>query len=139
MAQDDNRLAGFIAPLREAGCRISMFIEADRAQIEASARIGAAVVELHTGAMCEAHLEGDGEARDADLARMPKAQGSPIRWGWRSMRDTGWTTTPRRWSRACPRVVELNIGHFLIGEAIFISLPEAIARMRAVMDGARGA
>ena len=70
VAQDDNRLAHFIAPLREAGCRVSIFIAADRRQIEAAHRIGAPVIELHTGAYCEADLAGDAEERARELARL---------------------------------------------------------------------
>jgi pyridoxine 5-phosphate synthase len=70
VARDENRLAHFIAPLRDAGCRVSIFIAADRAQIEAAARIGAAVVELHTGAYCDLHAEGRTEDRDRELARL---------------------------------------------------------------------
>ena len=70
VARDENRLAQYIAPLRDMGARVSMFIAADRAQIEASARIGAQVVELHTGAYCDFHAEGDFAARDAELAKI---------------------------------------------------------------------
>ena len=70
VANDENRLAHFIAPLRDAGCRVSIFIAADRRQIEAAHRIGAPVVELHTGAYCEAGLAGDAAERDRELARL---------------------------------------------------------------------
>jgi pyridoxine 5-phosphate synthase len=70
VAADQNRLADFIAPLREAGCRVSIFIAADKRQIEAAARIGAEVVELHTGAYCDLHAEGRLADRDAELARL---------------------------------------------------------------------
>ena len=85
VAQDDNRLARFIAPLREAGCRVSIFIAADRRQIEAAHRIGAPVIELHTGAYCEADLAGDAERtgagagaaeRDGALRPRPRARGA---------------------------------------------------------------
>ena len=70
VAREENRLAHFIAPLREAGCRVSIFIAADRRQIEAAHRIGAPVIELHTGAYCEADLAGDAAERDAEMARL---------------------------------------------------------------------
>jgi pyridoxine 5-phosphate synthase len=70
VAREENKLAHFIAPLIEAGCRVSIFIAADRAQIEAAARIGAQVVELHTGAYCDAHAEGRFDERDAELERL---------------------------------------------------------------------
>lgn len=137
VAQDENRLATFIAPLREAGCRVSMFIEADERQIEASSRIGAAVVELHAGAMCEAHLEGDFQARDAHLARIVKAAKIADSMGLEVHVGHGldYDTTPM--VSVLPEVVELNIGHFLIGEAIFVGLTETIRQMRAVMLDAR--
>jgi len=133
VAQDENRLATFIAPLREAGCRISMFIEADRAQIESSAKIGAAVVELHAGALCEAHLEGDFATRDTHLKRITEAARFAVEV--HAGHGLDFETAPM--AAAIPEVVELNIGHFLIGEAIFTGLPEAISQMRAVMDKAR--
>ena len=70
VAREENRLAHFIAPLRDAGCRVSIFIAADRRQVEAAHRIGAEVIELHTGAYCDAHAEGRFAERDAELARL---------------------------------------------------------------------
>ena len=137
VAQDENRLAGFIAPLRDAGCRVSMFIEADKAQIEASAKIGAAVVELHTGALCEAHLEGDFVTRDAHLERITTAARFADEIGLEVHAGHGLDFETGPLAAAIPEVIELNIGHFLIGEAIFTGLPDAIAEMRAVMDKAR--
>lgn len=134
VAQDDNHLAGFIAPLREAGCRVSMFIEADPLQIEASKRIGAAVVELHTGALCEAHLEGDFDLRDRHLARIVEGARIAHDMGLEVHAGHGLDFDTAPLIAAIPQVVELNIGHFLIGEAIFTGLPDAIARMRHVMD-----
>lgn len=135
--QDQNRLATFIAPLREAGSRVSMFIEADPVQIEASAKIGAAVVELHTGAMCDAHLEGDFAARDAHLKRITEGARIADDLGLEVHAGHGLDFETAPMAAAIPEVVELNIGHFLIGEAIFTGLPSAIAQMRAVMDTAR--
>ena len=137
VAQDENRLAGFIAPLSEAGCRVSMFIEADKAQIESAKKIGAAVIELHTGAMCDAHLEGDHEARDAYLKRITEAARFADEIGLEVHAGHGLDFMTAPMAAAIPEVVELNIGHFLIGEAIFTSLPDAISQMRAVMDEAR--
>ncbi len=137
VAEDEARLARFVAPLIECGCRVSMFVEADRAQIEASKRIGAAVVELHTGALCEAHLAGEFDARDRHLARITEGARIADEMGLEVHAGHGldFETTPL--VAALPQVVELNIGHFLIGEAIFTGLPDAIARMRAVMDDTR--
>jgi len=135
--QDQKRLATFIAPLREAGCRISMFIEADPQQIEASAKIGAAVVELHTGALCEAHLEGDFATRDVYLERIMKAAKLADKLGLEVHAGHGLDYETAPMAAAIPEVVELNIGHFLIGEAIFTGLPHAITQMRTVMNTAR--
>jgi pyridoxine 5-phosphate synthase len=135
--QDQNRLATFIAPLREAGSRVSMFIEADPMEIEASAKIGAAVVELHTGAMCDAHLEGDFATRDAHLKRITEGARIADELGLEVHAGHGLDFETAPMAAAIPEVVELNIGHFLIGEAIFTGLPDAIAQMRAVMDTAR--
>lgn len=137
VAQDENRLAGFIAPLREAGCRVSMFIEADKAQIESSKKIGAAVIELHAGAMCEAHLEGDYDLRDTHLKRIVAAAQFADEIGLEVHAGHGLDFETAPMAAAIPQVVELNIGHFLIGEAIFTGLPDAISQMRAVMDEAR--
>lgn len=137
VAQDENRLTTFIAPLRDAGCRVSLFIEADPKQIEASAKMGAAVVELHTGAMCDAHLEGDFETRDAHLRRITEGARIAYDLGLEVHAGHGLDFDTAPMLAVLPQVVELNIGHFLIGEAIFTSLPDAIAKMRAVMDEAR--
>ena len=137
VAREENQLAHFIAPLRNAGCRVSIFIAADRRQIEAAARIGAPVIELHTGAYCDAHAEGRFDERDVeleklrDMARFGHDLGLEVHAGHGLTFDT---TPP---VAAFPEVMELNIGHFLIGEAIFSGLDSAIRRMRDIMDRAR--
>ncbi len=137
VARDENRLAHFIAPLREAGCRVSIFIAADRPQIEAAARIGAAVVELHTGAYCDLHAEGDLAGRDAELARLTDMAAFAHDLGLEVHAGHGLTYDTVGPIAALPQVVELNIGHFLIGEAIFRGLDPAIREMRRLMDDAR--
>jgi pyridoxine 5-phosphate synthase len=138
VAGDEARLAAYIAPLRDAGIRVSLFIAADPAQIAAAARIGAPVIELHTGAYCDFHAEGDVAARDAELqrlidgARRAADLGLEVHMGHGLCYDTVGPVA------ALPEVAELNIGHFLIGEAVFVGLPRAIARMREAMDAARG-
>ena len=138
VAGDEARLKDFIAPLREAGSRVSMFIGHDPRQIEASARIGAAVVELHTGHYCDLHHEGRFAERDAELAalkdgaRLAHSLGLEVHAGHGLTYDTVGPVA------VLPEVMELNIGHFLIGEAIFVGLREAIAEMRRAMDKARG-
>ncbi len=137
VAREENRLAHFIAPLAEAGCRVSIFIAADQRQIEAAARIGAPVIELHTGAYCDAYAEGRFDARDAELARLRDMAAFAHDLGLEVHAGHGLTYDCVRPVAAFPQVMELNIGHFLIGEAIFSGLDSAIRRMRAEMDAAR--
>lgn len=137
VAKQENRLAHFIAPLRDAGCRVSIFIAADRAQIEAARRIGAAVVELHTGRYCDLHYEGDIAGRDAELERLREMAGFAHGLGLEVHAGHGLTYDTVGPVAAFPEIMELNIGHFLIGEAIFRGLEGSIHEMRRLMDEAR--
>jgi pyridoxine 5-phosphate synthase len=137
VAREENRLAHFIAPLREAGCRVSIFIAADRRQIEAAHRIGAPVVELHTGAYWEAGLAGDHAEEARELARLTEMASFARDLGLEVHAGHGLTFDNVAPIAALPELVELNIGHFLVGEAIFVGLDAAIRRMRALMDEAR--
>ena len=137
VAREENQLAHFIAPLREAGCRVSIFIAADRRQIEAAHRIGAQVIELHTGAYCDAHAEGDFTTRDRELEKMREMAALAHDLGLELHAGHGLTYDCVQPVAALPQVMELNIGHFLIGEAIFLGLGPAIAEMRRLMDAAR--
>ncbi|UWP98767.1 pyridoxine 5'-phosphate synthase [Aliiroseovarius crassostreae] len=137
VAAQDNRLADYIAPLRDAGSRISLFIGAEEAQIRAAARIGAPVVELHTGAYCDFHNEGRFEERDAELARLREGAQLAHSLGLEVHMGHGLTYETVTPIAEMPEVMELNIGHFLIGEAIFRGLPDAMAEMRKLMDRAR--
>ena len=137
VARDDNRLAEFIAPLREAGCRVSLFIAADQKQIEAAHRIGADVIELHTGAYCDFHAEGKFEARDAELERLRAMSSFAHNLGLEVHAGHGLNYETVQPVAAFPEVVELNIGHFLIGESIFRGLEPAIHEMRRLMEAAR--
>ncbi|MFQ1701181.1 pyridoxine 5'-phosphate synthase [Loktanella agnita] len=137
VAREENALAHFIAPLRDAGCRVSIFIAADQRQIEAAHRIGAEVIELHTGAYCDAHAEGRFEARDAELAKLTEMAAFADNLGLEVHAGHGLTYDCVSPIAALPQVAELNIGHFLIGEAIFRGLTPAITKMRRIMDVAR--
>ena len=137
VARDEDALARFIAPLRAAGCRVSIFIAADRRQIEAAHRIGAPVIELHTGAYCEAEIAGDAVARGVELARLTEMAAVAHSLGLEVHAGHGLTYDSIGPIAAIPRLMELNIGHFLIGEAIFVGLEASIRRMRAEMDAAR--
>ena len=138
VAREENRLAHFIAPLREAGCRVSIFIAADSRQIEAAARIGAQVIELHTGAYCDAHAEGRFKERDAELAALREMAAYAHSLGLEVHAGHGLSYETVKPVAAFPEVAELNIGHFIIGEAIFRGLGPAIGEMRRLMDEARG-
>jgi pyridoxine 5-phosphate synthase len=137
VAREENHLAHFIAPLRDAGCRVSIFIAADKRQIEAAHRIGAQIIELHTGAYCDAHAEGDYERRDTELEKMRDMAGLAQSLGLEVHAGHGLTYDTVKPVAAFPEVMELNIGHFLIGESIFRGLQPAIAEMRRLMDEAR--
>ncbi len=137
VAREENKLAHFIAPLRDAGCRVSIFIAADPRQIEAAHRIGAQVVELHTGAYCDAHAEERFDERDAELGRLTEMARFAHSLGLEVHAGHGLTYDTVQPIAALPEVMELNIGHFLIGEAIFLGLEASIAEMRRLMDEAR--
>jgi len=137
VAREENRLAHYIAPLREAGSRVSIFIAADPRQIDAAHRIGAEVIELHTGAYCDAFAEGDLLTRDAELAKLTDMASYAHSLGLEVHAGHGLTYGCVGPIAALPEVKELNIGHFLIGEAIFRGLPDAMAEMRRLMDAAR--
>ncbi|MCL6284579.1 pyridoxine 5'-phosphate synthase [Ruegeria sp. 2012CJ41-6] len=137
VAREENKLAHFIAPLRDVGCRVSIFIAADRRQIEAAHRIGAEVIELHTGAYCDAHAEGrpNDAARELEALREMSAFAHSL--GLEVHAGHGLTYDTVQPVAAFPEVRELNIGHFLIGESIFLGLTPAISEMRRLMDEAR--
>ncbi|UWQ54125.1 pyridoxine 5'-phosphate synthase [Leisingera caerulea] len=138
VAREENRLAHYIAPLRDAGCRVSIFIAADKKQIEAAQRIGAEVIELHTGAYCDYHAEGRFEDRDRELEALRDMSAYAHSLGLEVHAGHGLTYDTVEPVAAFPEVKELNIGHFLIGEAIFRGLTPAVQEMRRLMDEARG-
>ena len=138
VAGNDNALAHYITPLRAAGSRVSMFIGAQPDQIRASARIGAAVVELHTGAYADYDTEGRIAERDAELAAIREGAALAASLGLEVHAGHGLTFDNVGPIAAIPEIRELNIGHFLIAESVFIGLPAAIREMRRRMDEARG-
>jgi pyridoxine 5-phosphate synthase len=131
------RLQRIVGDLRDAGVRVSLFIEPDAGAVEASARIGADIVELHTGAYCERALEGNAAAVAKELERITKAARLADDAGLEVHAGHGLTFNTVAAVSRLPQIVELNIGHFLIGEAIFGGLGRAVQRMRALMDEAR--
>ncbi len=132
-----NRIAPAVQRLREAGCRVSLFIEADPAQIRTSAEIGAQVVELHTGSYCDAFRAGDFGRADAILQRLRVGARQAVELGLEVHAGHGIDFATVKPVAAIAELAELNIGHFLIGEAIFTGLAPALQRMRALMDSAR--
>ena len=138
VAGDANRLTGFVARLADAGARVSLFVAADPRQVEASSRVGAAVVELHTGRYCAAVAEGRAEEAEAELARLREAAAMAAGLGLEVHLGHGIAYASVGPLAAIPEAVELNIGHFLIGEAVFRGLDGAMAEMRRRMDAARG-
>ncbi|MCI4660205.1 MAG: pyridoxine 5'-phosphate synthase [Neomegalonema sp.] len=136
-ARDTNRLRDFIAPLREAGSRVSLFIEPDEAQIEAALRVDAPVVELHTGTFCEAVEAGEAASVANELERLRKAAALALEAGLEPHAGHGLTFDSVGPVAAIPQLAELNIGHFLIGEGVFMGLGPAIKEMRSIMDEAR--
>jgi pyridoxine 5-phosphate synthase len=126
-----------VSALREAGSRVSLFIEADPVQIEMSHKLGAHVVELHTGAFCDAMRAGEDDRSAAILQRLKEGAALADSLGLEVHAGHGIDYATVKPVAAIPQVMELNIGHFLIGEAIFVGLAEAMRRMRTLMNEAR--
>lgn len=122
-----------VAALGEAGCRVSLFIDPDPRQLEAAKAAGAPVVELHTGTYAEAH----GTAQARELQRLRDAAAKAASLGIECHAGHGLTFANTRPVAAIPEIVELNIGHFLVGEALVLGMGETLRRMRAVMDAGR--
>jgi pyridoxine 5-phosphate synthase len=132
-----NAIAPAVRALRGAGVRVSLFIEPDPAQIAAAARAEAQVVELHTGAFCEAVRAGEAGRAVRELERLGAGAREAAALGLEVHAGHGIDYATVGPVAAIPQIAELNIGHFLIGEAIFIGLEGAIRRMRQLMDQAR--
>ena len=137
VVKGQNRIADATARLRTVGARVSLFIEPDPDQIRAAVAAGAQVVELHTGAYCDAARAGEIERTQAILERLRKGAALAADLGLEVHAGHGIDYATVKPIAAIPQIAELNIGHFLIGEAIFVGLTQAIQRMRALMDAAR--
>ncbi|MBB6123309.1 pyridoxine 5-phosphate synthase [Sphingobium subterraneum] len=133
-AGQHNRLAPIVARLSDAGIRVSLFIAPDERQVEAALRLRAPVIELHTGEY--AHAEG--EARATELKRIADMAALAAKNGVEPHAGHGLTYDNVQPIAAIPQLAELNIGHYLIGEAIFSGLDPAVRKMRELMDAARG-
>ena len=132
-------LKPFVSELMKAGVRVSMFVEPSSEALKASADLGAAVVELHTGAWCDALAHQDKARADYEFGRLRVAAAQTAGLGLECHAGHGLDYDSARVIASLPQVVELNIGHFLIGEAIFVGLAETVKRMRAAMEEGRAA
>lgn len=130
-----DRLGPIVAALTGAGIRVSMFIDPEPEQLRASRALGAPVVELHTGSYCDAP---EGEARERELARIVAAAAVAAEIGLECHAGHGLTVATVGPVAAIATIAELNIGHSIVGEAIFVGLAQSIKAMRAAMDAARG-
>lgn len=137
VVRNNSSLQRIVGRLRDAGIRVSLFIEPDAGAIEASVRLGADIVELHTGAYCELALAGDAEGVAREVRRIAEAAARAHEAGLEVHAGHGLTYATVGAVARMPQMVELNIGHFLIGEAIFCGLSDSVGRMRALMDEAR--
>ena len=126
-----------IAQLRAAGIRVSLFIAADPAQINEAAALGAPVIEIHTGAWCHALADGDAAAAEAEWRRIRDGVKLGRQLGLEVHAGHGLDYASAETIAALPEIVELNIGHFLVGEAVFAGLAQSIKLMRAAMDRGR--
>lgn len=136
-AAHHNHLAFYVEKLVAAGSRVSLFIEPSKVQFAVAVAMGAQVVELHTGAYCDAFLEGDANKQDYELKRLENGAALAHSMGLEVHAGHGITFDTVASVAAIPEVVELNIGHFIVGEAIFCGLDASIKRMRVLMDQAR--
>lgn len=134
-----DQLRPTIMALKEAGIRVSLFVEPDHRQLDAAEALGAPVVELHTGSYCEACSSGDRETTARELARIAAAARHGAEAGLEVHAGHGLTFDNVEPIAGIVDIVELNIGHFLIGEAIFVGLEASVRTMRRLMDEARAA
>jgi pyridoxine 5-phosphate synthase len=133
-----NTLVPIVEELRAADIRVSLFIEANERELDAALRLGAPVVEFHTGEYAHAFLDGDHEKVASEVKRISDMAALAAKNGIEPHAGHGLTFENVQPIAAIPQIAELNIGHYLIGEAVFIGLEGAIRKMRDLMDEARG-
>ncbi len=136
-AGQHNHLAPIVSALSDAGIRVSLFIEPDPRQIEAAMRLRAPVVEYHTGRYAHLFQDNDPDGVAAELKRVADAAALAVKNGIEPHAGHGLTFENVQPIAAIPQLAELNIGHYLVGEAIFIGLEESVRHMRTLMDAAR--
>ena len=132
-----NALAPYIARLNDAGIRVSLFIAADPAQIETAARLRAPVIEIHTGAWCDAVVDGHADKAEAEWRRIVAGAKLAREAGLEVHAGHGLDYATAETIAALPEIMELNIGYYMIGEALFVGLAETVRSMRAAMDRGR--
>jgi pyridoxine 5-phosphate synthase len=133
-----NYLTPFVNKLQENGSRVSLFIEPNIAQVQAAHNIGARAIEIHTGKYCDAIIDNDLETAAIVLENIKLAAKLGCELGMEVHAGHGISYDSVTEIAKIPHIIELNIGHFLIGEAIFVGLEAAILKMRELMDSARG-
>jgi pyridoxine 5-phosphate synthase len=132
-----NTLKPFIARLNDAGVRVSLFIAADPRQIEMAAKLRAPVIEIHTGAWCDAVVDGHADKAQAEWQRIVKGAALARAAGLEVHAGHGLDYVTAEQIAGLPEIVELNIGYYMIGEAVFVGLGETVRAMRAAMDRGR--
>jgi pyridoxine 5-phosphate synthase len=137
VAGQHNMLAPFIAKLGDAGIRVSLFIAAESRQIEWAAKLRAPVIEIHTGAWCDAVVDGHADKAEAEWQRIVAGAGFARSAGLEVHAGHGLDYATAERIAVLPEIVELNIGYYMIGEAIFVGLSETVRSMRAAMDRGR--
>ena len=133
-----NVLKPFIARLNDAGVRVSLFIAADPRQIEMAAELRAPVIEIHTGAWCDAVVDGHAAKADAEWKRIVAGAALAQSAGLEVHAGHGLDYATAEKIAGLPEIFELNIGYYMIGEAIFVGIGETVREMRAAMDRGRG-
>ena len=136
-ARAHNHLAHFVRQLNTNGSRVSFFIEPDMVQLHAAQALGVQICEFHTGRFVEFMQAGEDKLAELELARIRNCAEEAVRMGIEPQAGHGLTFDTVKPVAAIPQITELNIGHFIVGEAIFIGLPAAIGEMRRLMDEAR--
>jgi pyridoxine 5-phosphate synthase len=137
VASQIGTLTPFLAELRRAGINVSLFIDPEPEQIDAARRVNADAVELHTGTYCHAASKGDSPALRRELTRLAAGATRAARLGLEVHAGHGLDYDNVVPVASIPEIVELNIGHYLVGEALLVGLFDSVSRMRALMDGAR--
>src|ERR1043165_7779960 len=132
-----NALAPFIARLNDAGIRVSLFIAADERQIEMAAQLRAPVIEIHTGGWCDAVVDGHSAKAESEWKRIAEGAALARAAGLEVHAGHGLDYGTAETIAALPEIAELNIGYFMMGEALFVGLPEPVRQMRAAMDRGR--